>query len=264
MTVNPDSISAVPAPVTGAAVTPEAIAEALLSKIVENPTRILALFDDPRVVAMILSKVSTAQYMLDKDYIRNVVHFPARDSMHLWLLKLPDLPPGLCFEFGVAAAESLRHFAFHAPERQWFGFDSFEGLPEAWHGHPAGTYTQHGKLPEVPSNVTLVPGWFDKSVPEFLKTHYAIVKDQGIAILHLDADIYSATKTVLNEMGRFLKNGSVIICDEFWGYPTWEHHEAKAIEEFVAVNPHITLKPLAYVPRSVQFAFRVEMKSEGG
>jgi hypothetical protein len=50
-------------------------------------------------------------------------------------------PDGLMIECGVADGASLRHVARDSV-RRFHGFDSFEGLPEAW----AGTFEQKGKF----------------------------------------------------------------------------------------------------------------------
>ena len=49
----------------------------------------------------------------------------------------------------------------------FYGFDSFEGLPETWKiGFEKGRFSQIN-LPPVPSNVELIKGWFEDSIPNF-------------------------------------------------------------------------------------------------
>ena len=110
---------------------------------------------------------------------------------------------GLMLECGVADGASLRHLAGSMNARQFHGFDSFEGLPEAWSGtfEQKGKFGRGGTLPEVPSNVALHKGWFDQTLPAFLAAHA-----DPIAFLHVDCDIYSSTVTVLQNPGAAFQN----------------------------------------------------------
>jgi hypothetical protein len=140
------------------------------------------------------------------------------------------LPNGLVCEFGVSSGKTMRIIA-----QTWggpvHGFDSFEGLPEDWTGtyERAGRFNLKGQLPKVPANVTLHAGWFDKSLPRFLDKHPG-----PAALLHLDADIYSSTKTALDLMKPRIVPGTVLLFDEYTNYPNWREHEHKAWQEFLA------------------------------
>lgn len=46
-------------------------------------------------------------------------------------------------------------------------------------------------------------------------------------------DTYTPTKFVLEQLASFIGKGTIIIFDEFFGYPSWELNEAKAWREFV-------------------------------
>jgi hypothetical protein len=109
-----------------------------------------------------------------------------------------------------------------------YGFDSFEGLPEAWRsGFPAGAFDLD-QLPDVPG-AELVVGWFDDTVPGFLAEHPG-----PVSFLHLDADLYSSTRTVLDLVGPRLQPGSIVLFDEYFNYLGWEEHEHRAWREYVA------------------------------
>lgn len=88
-----------------------------------------------------------------------------------------------------------------------------------------------GKKPEVRPNVTLIDSWFDETLPAFLAAHV-----EPIAFLHVDCDIYSSTKTVLELTGSRLAPGAVVVFDEFFNYKGYEQHEYKAFFEWV--EPH--------------------------
>lgn len=140
---------------------------------------------------------------------------------------------GLILEFGVAGGNSIRKIGGVVPNRQVHGFDSFEGLPEDWSGHleGKGAFTQKSQLPSVPPNVQLHVGWFDATLPEFLKT-----TEETVSFLHVDCDLYGGTKIILDELAGRLVAGSVILFDEYFNYPSWKHHEYKAWQEFVEAH----------------------------
>ncbi len=137
-------------------------------------------------------------------------------------------PSGMALEFGVYQGRTLKVIAEARRQRQVFGFDSFQGLPEDWRSNiPAGTFATR-QLPDV-VGAELVVGWFDDTVADFLADHPG-----PVAFLHLDADLYSSTATVLEQVGPQLETGSVIVFDEYFNYPGWERHEHRAWREFVA------------------------------
>jgi predicted O-methyltransferase YrrM len=139
-------------------------------------------------------------------------------------------PQGLALEFGVFKGTTINHLAKLAPGRRFYGFDSFTGLPEDWAGarYSAVNFDRGGKKPKVAANVTLIEGWFDKTLPEFL------AREPGpIGFLHIDCDIYSSTKTVLDLCAPHLAPGAVVVFDEFFNYKGYELHEYKAFFELV-------------------------------
>ncbi len=111
------------------------------------------------------------------------------------------------------------------------------------------TFTLHGRLPKVPSNVTLHAGWFDKTLPEWLE------KNPGpIAFVHIDCDLYSSTKAVFDLLGPRLRPGTVIAFDEYFGYPNWRNHEFKAFQELVSATG-ISYEYIAFA--RIQVAVRI-------
>lgn len=139
---------------------------------------------------------------------------------------------GLLMEFGVAGGNSLRQIATMTSETV-HGFDSFEGLPENWAGHVEnrGAFSKKGALPDLPSNVELHVGWFDVTLPAMLAEYVATAK-----FIHIDCDIYSSTKWILENIHTRLRAGTVILFDEYFNYPSWRLHEYKAWQEFTQKN----------------------------
>ena len=59
---------------------------------------------------------------------------------------------GLICEFGVFEGQTISYIAKQVPDRDVFGFDSFEGLPETWRGpFKRGVFSTGGRLPSVPA-----------------------------------------------------------------------------------------------------------------
>ena len=136
---------------------------------------------------------------------------------------------GHYLECGVAGGGTIRFIAARASS-QVHGFDSFEGLPEAWSGTGirSRAFARAGGLPRVPANVTLHKGWFSDTLPP-----WAEANPGEVAFLHVDCDLYSSTHEVLTTLGDRLQEGTVIVFDEYFNYPNWENHEFKAWQEFV-------------------------------
>jgi hypothetical protein len=103
-------------------------------------------------------------------------------------------------------------------------------LPEAWSGFSLGgkSFDVKGRLPRVPDNVRLHRGYFGSSLPQWLADNPG-----PVGFIHVDCDLYSSTKTILDLIVPRLANGTVILFDEYFNYPGWEQHEFKAFREFV-------------------------------
>jgi hypothetical protein len=157
---------------------------------------------------------------------------------------------GLILEFGVFSGYTINRFAALLPERQLFGFDSFEGLPEAWAGIEKGTFST--KLPAVRENVDLVVGLFDQTLEPFLYDH----PDESVALLHVDCDLYSSTRTIFSFLADRIVPGTIIVFDEYLNYPGWREHEYKAFQEFVQAR-RVTYKYLGLVPSDAQVLVRI-------
>ncbi|MEV8436469.1 class I SAM-dependent methyltransferase [Actinosynnema sp. NPDC051121] len=134
---------------------------------------------------------------------------------------------GMALEFGVYTGTTLKIIASTLTEGGVYGFDSFVGLPEDWRsGFSEGAFRVE-EPPEVPG-AELVAGWFDQTLPGFLAEH-----DGPVAFLHVDCDLYSSTKTVLDLVGPRLREGSIVLFDEYFNYHGWREHEHKAWVEYV-------------------------------
>lgn len=136
--------------------------------------------------------------------------------------------PGLVLEFGVRRGNSLAAIAARAGQ-EVHGFDSFEGLPEAWSGTTAGVLSTGRELPASRDNVRLHAGWFEQTLPGFLATHPGPVR-----FANIDCDIYSSTRTVLTALADRIRPGTLLVFDEFIGNRSWRDDEYRAFHEFIA------------------------------
>jgi hypothetical protein len=172
------------------------------------------------------------------------------------LSRVVDLD-GMALEFGVYKGETLARIAKARDDKQVFGFDSFQGLPESWlPDHQAGRFGPDDPAgvqaaPEVPG-AELVVGWFDETLPGFLAAHPG-----PVALLHVDCDLYSSTKIVLDHVGPRLRPGSVVVFDEYFNYPGWQGHEFLAWQEYVAQHG-IKFSYLAYTEDAISVAIRID------
>jgi hypothetical protein len=137
---------------------------------------------------------------------------------------------GEIMEFGVYQGSSIRYLADKLKKNTVYGFDSFEGLPEKWRtGFEKGAFNLNGNLPSVPSNVVLIKGWFNESLPVFLESNIIL----KVGLLHIDCDLYSSTKDILQILDNKIFKGTIIIFDEYFNYVGWQNGEFKAFQEFI-------------------------------
>jgi hypothetical protein len=133
--------------------------------------------------------------------------------------------------------------------RTYYGFDSFEGFPEpvekdettpikgkGFWANPPDTVLKvlrDGRLNEdvIRERIRLVKGWFDKTLPRY---------EGGIALLHLDCDLYESYKLALETLYDKVQPGGVIMFDEY-GDTRWPG-ATKAIDEFFSDKPE-TVRP---------------------
>jgi len=163
--------------------------------------------------------------------------------------------PLLYLEFGVASGASLKWWlnANLNEASRFYGFDTFTGLPENW----GGFYSQGDMHHDVPvtsdKRAIFVKGLFQDTLPRFIDAQKEILVSPRRKLIHMDADLYSATIFSLSQLYPYIKKGDIILFDEF-NVPL---HEFKAYQEFTEAF-YIQLKPVAAVNNFYQTAFVVE------
>jgi hypothetical protein len=161
-------------------------------------------------------------------------YFENREELYEYIVSVVGEEMPICYlEFGVYEGASLLNWIELniAEKSEFIGFDSFEGLPEHWI-KPIGSmkrnaFSTEGKMPVINDNrVSFVKGWFQNTLPIFLDR---FSPDKQI-IIHCDADIYSSTMYVLCKMDSSIKQGTIIIFDEFSNML----HEFRAFDDYTS------------------------------
>jgi hypothetical protein len=158
--------------------------------------------------------------------------------------------PVLYLEFGVFHGESLRYWSqlLRNPKAHLHGFDSFEGLPEAFTLlFPKGHLTTRGQMPQIDDpRVKFFKGWFQDTLP-----HY-VAPPHEVLVINIDSDLYSSAAYVLNNLAPLMVPGTYLYFDEFAD----EDHEMRAFEEFIEKNKDIRLEVVSATRTLGQIAFR--------
>lgn len=156
-------------------------------------------------------------------------------------LKLEHEPDTLWLEFGVYSGKTINYISKFTNQAV-YGFDSFKGLPEFWRDHRRGhkgAFDMDGELPKVNENVELVKGWFNETLEPFLES-----TPGKVSFLHLDADLYSSTKYVLDTLTKQnrISRNCIISFDEILNFPEFDGDtsELRALREWTGENSNLT------------------------
>ena len=178
-------------------------------------------------------------------------NFKNRYELLSYAIQNVTIKDGLWLEFGVYKGDTISYIAKNI-KSTIYGFDSFKGNPDDWRsGHQKGEFALRD-IPSFAQNIEIVPGWFKDSIPEFLIDHR-----ESIAFIHIDCDLYSSTKTILNELKDRFRIGSIIVFDEFFNYPGWKNHEFKAFREFIE-STNIKYEFIGYVYNHSQVLLKIQ------
>jgi O-methyltransferase len=131
------------------------------------------------------------------------------------------------FEFGVCGGHSFKWWLEKNTngDSKFYGFDTFEGLPENWGAFKKGSMAvglESLNINDV--RATFYKGLFQDTLIPFLENY----KSGKRKLIHMDADLFSATIFALSQLYRVLNDGDIIFFDEF-AVPL---HEFKAFKIF--------------------------------
>jgi len=133
------------------------------------------------------------------------------------------------FEFGVAGGFSFKWWLEHNknPDSRFYGFDTFEGLPEDFGPFTKGTMAAAlESLNIIDPRACFYKGLFQDTLIPFLEQY----KSNRKKLIHMDADIFSATIFSLSQLYKYLNEGDIIMFDEF-AVPTHEFMAFKIFTE---------------------------------
>jgi hypothetical protein len=121
-------------------------------------------------------------------------------------------------EFGVYEGGSIKRWLGlnRHPESRFYGFDTFEGLPEEWKRindkMQRSAFDTGGAVPQVDDDrVEFVAGLFQDTLGGFLEKF----EPRSQLVVHCDADLYSSTLYTLTKCDPILVPGTLVIFDEF-------------------------------------------------
>lgn len=170
---------------------------------------------------------------------------PETYANNLRLAKMVQNVDGCVVECGVWRGGMIAGMVEILGEgRDYFLFDSFEGLPPAKEidGAAALEWQRNTSSPEYHDNCSAPPefaekamrraaaksfhlrkGWFTKTLPEFKPP-------VPIALLRLDADWYDSTMICLETLYDYVVPGGLILLDDYY---TWEGC-SRALHDFLS------------------------------
>ena len=187
---------------------------------------------------------------------RTLEGFFLRSLIHQYKHPKNMYPFGNYYEFGVGEGNSLiqyvkaassfcEYYNLSSDELKIFAFDSFEGLPKSTIEEDSNQMWKEGdfscsqerikkkiknlNVKNIP-NITYIEGFFEKTLTDSLKKKMIQMPP---AIITIDVDYYSSTKTILNWLKPILPSGTIFYFDDIWpfhGNPNYG--ELKAINEF--------------------------------
>lgn len=155
-------------------------------------------------------------------------------------------------EFGVSDGDTIKWWANYLKNQntRFYGFDTFQGLPEDWGVYKKGAFSNNGIIPLIDDErIKFYKGLFQETLYKGL---LEINNNQKNVIL-LDADLYSSTLYVLTTIAPYLKKNDIIIFDEFLA----PQHEFLAYRNFCESFSHIKLEAFAAANNYSFVAFKV-------
>lgn len=187
-------------------------------------------------VKKMINIVTDGVKTVPNEYICQLHNIPKIDQQPLKyimeVLKIQKDKNDLWLEFGTGWGESINYISQFTDDIV-YSFDSFEGLPEHWRDmYPIGAFSMNKQPPKVNNNVRLIEGMFQETLQDFLNQH----PQRQISFMHLDADLYSSTKYVLDCVKNRIKPGCVIVFDELLNYDGFDNDRGELLAWYEFIN----------------------------
>jgi hypothetical protein len=177
------------------------------------------------------------------------------------------------FEFGLWRGKTFCHARrmkarYRLHNMRFWGFDSFQGLPEfsdekdsIWApGQFACNVDEFHRIARrngfQENEYELVQGYYNESLTPGLRQRMSGIQ---AAVVYVDCDLYESTRDVLFFLPPFLQDGTIVCFDDYYNYKGNPlQGEQRALQEFLAANPHICFLPyLNYAPLGKSFIVRL-------
>jgi O-methyltransferase len=190
------------------------------------------------------------------DFYKPLRAYDDRLKLYQHILEKEELgnKPLHYLEFGVAGGTSFSWWlnANKHPASLYFGFDTFEGLPEDWHFYKKGDMGYD--VPRLQdARAKFIKGLFQDTLYDFLDNYRNnIPGEDAIRIIHLDADLYSSTLFALTMLAPYLRNGDILFFDEF----NVPNHEFAAWNDFVR-SYYVKYEVMGAVNNFYQTSFKI-------
>lgn len=177
-----------------------------------------------------VSKWAAAHHRIPfNDFYSSRWDYNKRYGLYDFILKEKALDgPVTYLEFGVSGGHSFLWWLKNNqhPASRFFGFDTFEGLPEDWGGFKKGAMSTQSSVPDTgDSRAVFLKGLFQETLPGFLKKD---LNPEARKVIMMDADLYTSTLYTLTSLAPYLKKGDVIFFDQF----NVPRHEFLAFQDF--------------------------------
>jgi len=171
-----------------------------------------------------------------------------------------DAPIGDYYEFGLykgytffSAYQAAQKLGF--TETNFYGFDSFRGLPPVEDVDKAGgrffegqfTCTRQNVEKNLSKNginlnkVRLIEGFYEDTLVEELKEDLVT---KHASVIMVDCDLYSSTRTVLDWLEGLIMDKTILIFDDWFSFTEGEEFgQQRALKEFQQRNKHLVFEP---------------------
>ena len=186
------------------------------------------------------------------DYYSSNIDNSKREKLYAEVIKTENLNGPIDYiEFGVSRGVSFRWWVekiVHENSR-FYGFDTFTGLPEDWGKFKKGDMSNECYPPDIKdTRVKFYQGLFQQTLNGFLQSY----EPNQRRVIHLDADLYSATIYVLTTIAPYIRKDDILLFDEF-NVPL---HEFKAFTEW-ASSFYINYEVIGSVNNFHQVAIKI-------
>jgi len=195
---------------------------------------------------------------MDGDLMKRANLFRFIREFH-WKMNMPE---AYYMEFGILNGECMvdAYRQFRGVVSHYYGFDSFEGLPELsmdderalehtpmlHQGNFKSMKKQYVKNSIISScqisddELTLIDGFFSGILPDYNKSSLNI--NGSPLCIYIDCDLYSSTVEVLKFIDSLIVTGTWILFDDYWVYRGSPNFgEQKAVREWMRDHERIGL-----------------------